>query len=228
MSHFHVGSGAAEDEEESPQRGVVVSAADCAAQFAGLQTLWAQVNRELAQELAEGSIEQRSDPLAFLSVGGGGGGGGAPTGKSKQRAGAAAQPAIRKVPKKKQPAAQDAAAPAPPSAADTTKRRKTRPMMMFTTKAGAAAGGAGGATPEDAAASAARTAAASAADDAWLNPKSGHVCARCGSDRTVADDKGGGNVQMPKAETWGSKDAPEQVLMITCRDCKNAWHEGAG
>jgi len=36
---------------------------------AALQALWSQVNRELAQELAKGSIEQRSNPLAFLSIG---------------------------------------------------------------------------------------------------------------------------------------------------------------
>ena len=152
LSHFHAGLGAAED-EDCPKRGVVISSSECAARFTGLQALWSQVNRELAQELAEGSIEQRSDQLAFLSIGGGGGNsGGAPASKNKQRASAAALP-IRRAPKKK-PAAQDVA-PAPPQLADTTKRRKTRPMMMATTKAGvSAAAGAGRTDAEDATASA--------------------------------------------------------------------------
>ncbi|CAM9266344.1 unnamed protein product [Phaeothamnion confervicola] len=65
----------------------------------------------------------------------------------------------------------------------------------------------------------AASAAVTAAEAAAASTESEYMCDRCGSQNTTYEPVGGASRQVHKGETWGSKDRPELIILVTCHAC---------
>ncbi|CAM9801558.1 unnamed protein product [Pylaiella littoralis] len=208
LRHFHTSN----HSSDHPRKAFVMNQRALDDQLPAFQEMWREAFQSVADDVDRLSRDVgkkvADDPLASIGMVVNP----APKGKGAEKSLGASSSAAKG--RRKDEHRKEAVAAA--AAQDPFARRRTRPKSYWAV----------GNDLDSASEVCSRTTDERAAAIAAAAPRVGeYQCESCESENTSFDIIGGAAVGSRKAETFGSKDAPELILRVLCHACGNNWLE---